>query len=71
MTTFTCPKCSAQHTRGPMLGTINTYRCLSCGYTGHGHHPDAGIDAEVEGERLDNEAWNMAHGMAPAGDSQS
>lgn len=41
---FTCPTCDAKHDRGWVGYTPGTFRCLHCGYSGHGIHPDADID---------------------------
>jgi hypothetical protein len=34
---FTCPTCSATHGRG-FLDGVSVFRCLRCGYLGHGFH---------------------------------
>ncbi len=48
---FTCPQCDAKHDRGyfggPMAEGGGTFRCLHCGYSGHGLHPDAEVDRGV------------------------
>jgi hypothetical protein len=59
---FTCPVCSASHDRGCIDG-VSLFRCLACGYQGHGHHPDPEIDREVEAERLAGNALNRAAGV--------
>ncbi len=43
---FTCPRCNRSHDRGYVNG-VDTFRCLYCGYIGHGFHPDQAIDAKV------------------------
>jgi len=47
---FTCPSCDAHHERGYHMGTLGLFRCLRCGYVGHGHHPDAEIIALIDDE---------------------
>jgi hypothetical protein len=51
---FVCPCCAAEHTRGYLDG-LSLFRCLRCGYVGHGFHPDADVDRSVF---LDHEAAN-------------
>jgi len=46
---FTCPRCERSHARGYLDG-VSLFRCLGCGYVGHGHHPDEEIDREVQRE---------------------
>lgn len=58
---FTCPRCQAQHDRGYFNG-VDVYRCLGCGYVGHGFHPDPAIDAGigseiVESQQLKRRPW--------------
>lgn len=43
---FACPGCNAQHDRGYLNG-VDLFRCLGCGYVGHGHHPDAEADRAI------------------------
>lgn len=43
---FECPNCHATHDRG-MLDGVSLFRCLRCGYQGHGWHPDDEIDRAV------------------------
>lgn len=43
---FQCPRCEARHERGYLDG-VSLFRCLGCGYQGHGFHPDPEIDAAV------------------------
>jgi hypothetical protein len=63
---FTCPSCGASHTRGYHHGIVGYFRCLHCGYDGHGHHPDRDVDEAVHAEIVENRAWNVQHGL-PAG----
>ncbi len=51
---FMCPTCGATHERGPLDG-VNVFRCLQCGYQGHGFHSDPVIDREI---LKDHEAGN-------------
>jgi Zn ribbon nucleic-acid-binding protein len=38
------------------MNGVDTFRCLKCGYNGHGFHPDANIDQSVfEEERANND----------------
>jgi rubredoxin len=61
---FDCPKCGARHERGyHMAPDSGIFRCLGCGYVGHGHHPDPEIDAAIDVEIIENQAWNRAHGL--------
>lgn len=43
--TFTCPKCGASHSRGPVNGA-DVYRCLRCGWAGRQDCPTATETAE-------------------------
>ena len=49
---FECPSCGARHDRGFVDG-VCMFRCLRCGYQGHGFHPDAEIDRQVYADHLD------------------
>jgi Zn ribbon nucleic-acid-binding protein len=60
---FQCPKCNATHERGFVNG-VDTFRCLSCGYQGHGFHSDPAIDAAVFAEHVSNNAINRSLGIA-------
>ncbi len=51
---FECPVCHARHDRG-FLDGVSLFRCLGCGYQGHGFHPDPEIDRAVF---VDHEAGN-------------
>lgn len=59
---FTCPSCGAAHDRGYVDGA-DTFRCLRCGYVGHGFHPDPEIDREVGVEIRTNQKWNREHDL--------
>ena len=54
MIMFKCPTCDAEHTRG-FLDGVSLFRCLKCGYQGHGFHSDPKIDRQVF---ADHEAAN-------------
>jgi Zn ribbon nucleic-acid-binding protein len=43
---FRCPTCNAEHHRGFVDG-VSVFRCLRCGYSGHGFHSDADIDRDA------------------------
>jgi hypothetical protein len=60
---FECPSCVAQHARGFVDG-VCVFRCLRCGYQGHGYCADADIDREMFAEHSANNDWNRAHGVA-------
>jgi Zn ribbon nucleic-acid-binding protein len=51
---FKCPTCDAEHTRGFFDG-ISVFRCLRCGYQGHGFHRDLVTDRAMF---ADHEAAN-------------
>jgi rubredoxin len=59
---FECPICGAQHTRG-FLNGVDVFRCLKCGYVGHGFHPDPEIDRLLMREHVAANIWNRAHGI--------
>jgi Zn ribbon nucleic-acid-binding protein len=65
---FVCPTCKAEHTRGYFNG-VDVFRCLRCGYTGFGHHPDPEIDREIQADIKEAESWDEVHGMS-SGDSK-
>lgn len=49
---FTCPRCSASHTRGAVNG-VDSYRCLNCGYVGPKvETPPAPVAAHLQAEVL-------------------
>jgi hypothetical protein len=62
---FTCPRCEHCHSRG-FLNGIDVFRCLHCGYVGHGFHPDPEIDRAVGQEMKAAIAYDKALGLAPA-----
>lgn len=49
---FICPQCFASHRRGFVDG-VCVFRCLRCGYQGHGFHADLEIDREVYSDFLE------------------
>ena len=59
---FTCPQCGAQHDRGFVGGNLGRFRCLRCGYSGHGLHPDVEIDEDVFVEWQQGNATNRVCG---------
>lgn len=59
---FECPTCGAGHTRG-MVNGVDVFRCLRCGYMGHGFHADPEVDRSVYAEHMAANAWNRAHGI--------
>ena len=59
---FVCPVCSAEHDRGYING-VDTFRCLRCGYVGHGFHPDGAIDREIFLDAKDAEAYEREVGL--------
>lgn len=59
---FKCPSCAAEHNRGFVDG-VCTFRCLGCGYLGHGFHPDRDTDAGLYVEHLANNAINRGLGI--------
>lgn len=61
---FECPRCGTAHERGYING-VDTFRCLRCGYIGHGFHPDPSIDRAVGDEIREAQAWDVAHGLEP------
>lgn len=63
---FRCPNCAATHRRGYLNGT-DVFRCLACGYTGHGFHPDEQIDAEIGRDIREAQRVNRSLGL-PEGD---
>lgn len=65
---FVCPCCEASHARGFVDG-VSLFRCLHCGYVGHGFHPDPEIDRQVFEDHRDGNAMNARLGlpMTPLG----
>jgi hypothetical protein len=59
---FTCPCCGATHDRGYVNG-VDRFRCLGCGYSGHGLHPDAETDRELYQEHLSINALHRTLGL--------
>lgn len=59
---FICPCCAAEHERGYVDGAT-VFRCLGCGYMGHGFHSDAEIDRELFTEHAAANAWSRARGL--------
>lgn len=59
---FECPVCHVTHRRGFVDG-VSVFRCLSCGYQGHGFHPDAAIDEDVYQQHCESNAWNRSRGI--------
>ena len=59
---FECPCCKARHERGYVDG-VSLFRCLRCGYVGHGHHPDPEIDRGVHADVLAGQAADARAGM--------
>jgi hypothetical protein len=66
---FTCPCCGAEHDRG-WVGYIRpahgagVFRCLRCGYSGRGLHPDPEIDCELADQWATGNTWNRDSGIA-------
>jgi Zn ribbon nucleic-acid-binding protein len=48
---FQCPTCEARHTRGFFNG-VDMFRCMGCGYQGHGFHSDPEIDRAVYSDHV-------------------
>jgi len=61
---FVCPQCKSKHNRGYVDG-VDTFRCLRCGYAGHGFHTDAETDRLVGVEIRQNQAANVSLGLPP------
>lgn len=59
---FVCPTCSAEHWRGFVDG-VSVFRCLHCGYQGHGFHPDPEIDREVYADHLAGNEYLRSVGL--------
>jgi hypothetical protein len=59
---FKCPCCASGHDRGFVDG-VNTFRCLGCGYIGHGFHPDPETDRSLLAEHEANNALNRKLGV--------
>lgn len=61
---FECPECGASHDRGFANG-VDTFRCLRCGYSGHGWHADHDIDREIHLQFLEGNRLDVAAGLSP------
>ncbi len=59
---FTCPRCERGHSRGYVNG-VDLFRCLGCGYVGHGLHPDEGVDQAAFEEAAKNVALDASLGL--------
>lgn len=59
---FQCPACNAEHWRG-FLDGVSLFRCLRCGYQGHGFHPDSDIDRDVYADHVEANAISRALGL--------
>ena len=57
---FRCPNCGAEHWRG-YFGH-HSFRCLACGYQGHGLHPDHDTDEDLYQQWLADNAYNRSVG---------
>jgi predicted RNA-binding Zn-ribbon protein involved in translation (DUF1610 family) len=60
---FLCPRCGASHSRGALDGCA-VYRCLRCGYVGHGYHPDPEPDRGTYEDSLHAEACDVRAGLS-------
>jgi Zn ribbon nucleic-acid-binding protein len=60
---FKCPTCNAEHTRGFIDG-VSLFRCLRCGYQGHGFHSDPEIDRQVFADHEAANAISRALGIS-------
>lgn len=60
---FTCPRCDARHSRGYLGGVTMLFRCLGCGYVGHGLHPDEAIDQAAYDELVESVALDARLGL--------
>jgi ribosomal protein L37AE/L43A len=59
---FECPTCDAHHYRGFING-VDLFRCLRCGYVGHGFSADPETDRAVYAEHKAGNEFNRAHGI--------
>lgn len=59
---FRCPTCEAEHDRGFVDG-VDTFRCLNCGYNGHGFSSDTDTDRQMLAEHEATNAVNRALGV--------
>ena len=60
---FHCPVCDAEHWRGFVDG-VSLFRCLRCGYAGHGFHGDPTIDREIYADHCAANAINRSLGLS-------
>lgn len=60
---FTCPRCDARHARGYFGGVPGLFRCMGCGYSGHGLHPDEQVDQELFVEIAESVALDARLGL--------
>lgn len=58
---FECPTCGAHHARGFVDGA-SLFRCLRCGYLGHGFD-DPALDADVFAEHQAANRVNRSLGL--------
>lgn len=59
---FICPCCASEHERGYLDG-VATFRCLRCGYTGHGFHADTAVDRGLFEEHEAANTWAQERGL--------
>jgi Zn ribbon nucleic-acid-binding protein len=62
MIVFKCPTCEAAHTRGFING-VSLFRCLRCGYQGHGFHSAPDIDRLVLADHEGGNAISRSLGI--------
>jgi len=62
---FECPSCGAHHGRGFVDG-VSLFRCLRCGYQGHGFHADPEIDRAVYADHCAANELNRSLGIPEA-----
>ena len=62
---FCCPSCNAKHSRG-FLDYVCLFRCLRCGYQGHGFHPEQEIDKELFEDHKKANTFNRINGLPEA-----
>lgn len=59
---FRCPVCRARHDRGFVDGT-SLFRCLGCGYQGHGFSADPKVDRAMFADREAANAIDRSLGL--------
>jgi ribosomal protein L37AE/L43A len=59
---FECPVCAAVHDRG-MINGVDVFRCLRCGYVGHGFSVDPEADRLALEEHDAANAYNRVRGI--------